>query len=99
MLFCRQIIHDVHVEREILKNRRRRCGKSVNPLLPIDKLWQIRTYSTMDVLQHFQLNGYPFWIGLDTRFLYFSDQVKEALEKCEYMARDRIGTIYIYGPI
>src|SRR5438105_5179483 len=53
----------------------------------------------MDVLQHFQLNEHPFRIGPDPRFLYFSDQVKEALAKCEYMARERIGPIYIYGPI
>jgi general secretion pathway protein A len=29
----------------------------------------------------------------------FSSQVKEALAKCEFMARDRIGPIYMYGPI
>ena len=31
--------------------------------------------------------------------MYFSSQVKEALAKCEFMARDRIGPIYMYGPI
>ncbi len=35
----------------------------------------------------------------DPRYLYFSSQVKEALVKCEFMARDRIGPIYMYGPI
>lgn len=35
----------------------------------------------------------------DPRFLYFSSQVREALSKCEFMARDRIGPIYMYGPI
>jgi len=35
----------------------------------------------------------------DPRFLYFSSQVKEALAKCEFMARDQIGPIYMYGPI
>ncbi|MFL5697460.1 MAG: ExeA family protein [Ktedonobacteraceae bacterium] len=35
----------------------------------------------------------------DPRFLYFSSQVKEALAKCEFMARDRVGPIYMYGPI
>jgi len=35
----------------------------------------------------------------DPRFLYFSSQVKEALAKCEFMAKDRIGPIYMYGPI
>jgi general secretion pathway protein A len=53
----------------------------------------------MDVLGYFKLNEQPFRIGPDPRFLYFSDQVKEALAKCEYMARERIGPIYIYGPI
>src|SRR5438105_15885512 len=53
----------------------------------------------MDVLQHFQLNEHPFRIGPDPRYLYLSDQVKEALAKCEYMAKERIGPIYIYGPI
>src|SRR3954453_19102087 len=53
----------------------------------------------MDVLGHFQLNEHPFRIGPDPRYLFLSDQVKEALAKCEYMARERIGPIYIYGPI
>src|SRR5713226_5036202 len=53
----------------------------------------------MDILEHFDLNESPFRLGPDPRFLYFSDQVKEALAKCEYMARERIGPIYIYGPI
>lgn len=53
----------------------------------------------MGVLEYFNLNEQPFRIGPDPRFLYFADQVKEALAKCEYMARERIGPIYIYGPI
>lgn len=53
----------------------------------------------MDVLKYFHLNEHPFRIGPDPRFLYLSDQVKEAIAKCEYMARERIGPIYIYGPI
>src|SRR3954452_16270371 len=53
----------------------------------------------MYVLKYFQLNEQPFRIGPDPRFLYLSDQVKEAIAKCEYMARERIGPIYIYGPI
>jgi hypothetical protein len=48
----------------------------------------------MDVLQYFHLNEQPFRIGPDPRFLYLSDQVKEAIAKCEYMARERIGPIY-----
>jgi general secretion pathway protein A len=53
----------------------------------------------MDLLQYFQLNEQPFRIGPDPRYLFLSDQVKEALAKCEYMAKERIGPIYIYGPI
>ena len=53
----------------------------------------------MDVLKYFDLNEHPFRIGPDPRFLYYSEQVKEAIAKCEFMARERIGPIYIYGPI
>src|SRR3954463_6380242 len=53
----------------------------------------------MSVLDYFSLNEQPFRIGPDSRFLYLSDQVKEALSKCEYMVQERIGPIYIYGPI
>src|SRR5947209_7280298 len=53
----------------------------------------------MDILSYFQLAEPPFRIGPDPRFLYFSDQVKEAIAKCEFMARERIGPVYIYGPI
>lgn len=53
----------------------------------------------MDILEYFSLNEHPFRLGPDPRFLYFSDQVKEAIAKCEYMASERIGPIYIYGPI
>src|SRR2546423_301250 len=53
----------------------------------------------MDVLKFFDINEHPFRIGPDPRFLYLSDQVREALAKCEYMAKERIGPIYIYGPI
>ncbi len=53
----------------------------------------------MDILNHFHLNEHPFRLGPDPRFLYFSDQVKEALAKCQYMARERVGPIYLYGKI
>jgi len=51
------------------------------------------------VIKYFALNEHPFMTSPDPRFLYFSSQVKEALAKCEFMARDRIGPIYMYGPI
>jgi len=51
------------------------------------------------IIKYFSLNEHPFMTSPDPRFLYFSSQVKEALSKCEFMARDRIGPIYMYGPI
>src|SRR4051794_19533507 len=53
----------------------------------------------MDILEYFSLTEQPFRIGPDPRYLFLSDQVNEALAKCEYMARERVGPIYIYGPI
>jgi len=51
------------------------------------------------IIKYFGFNEHPFLNSPDPRFLYFSSQVKEALAKCEFMARDRIGPIYMYGPI
>ncbi len=51
------------------------------------------------IIKYFGLTEHPFISTPDPRFLYFSSQVKEALAKCEFMARDRIGPIYMYGPI
>jgi type II secretory pathway predicted ATPase ExeA len=51
------------------------------------------------IVKYLELNEHPFTTSPDPRFLYFSSQVKEAPAKCEFMARDRIGPIYMYGPI
>ncbi len=51
------------------------------------------------IIKYFALNEHPFMTSPDPRFLYFSSQVKEALAKCEFMARDQVGPIYMYGPI
>ena len=51
------------------------------------------------IIKYFSLTEHPFLTSPDPRFLYFSSQVKEALAKSEFMARDRIGPIYMYGPI
>ena len=62
----------------------------------------VSNYPTMDtdaIIKYFGLNEHPFISTPDPRFLYFSSQVKEALAKCEFMARDRVGPIYMYGPI
>jgi general secretion pathway protein A len=53
----------------------------------------------MNILEYFSLNEQPFRIGPDPRYLFYSSQVKEAIAKCEYMARQRVGPIYMYGPI
>src|SRR5512146_3259652 len=53
----------------------------------------------MSTVEYFGLNEQPFRIGPDSRYLFYSGQVKEAIAKCEYMARDRVGPIYMYGPI
>jgi len=53
----------------------------------------------MNVLEYFALNEQPFRLGPDPRYLFYSGQVKEAIAKCEYMARSRVGPIYMYGPI
>jgi type II secretory pathway predicted ATPase ExeA len=45
------------------------------------------------IIKYFDLNEHPFMTSPDPRFLYFSSQVREALAKCEFMARDRIGPI------
>src|SRR5436853_6875648 len=54
---------------------------------------------TSAIIKYFALNEHPFMTTPDSWFLYFSSQVKEALAKCEFMARDRIGPIYMCGPI
>src|SRR5256712_9050587 len=51
------------------------------------------------IIKYFGFNEHPFISSPDPRFLYFSSQVKEALAKCEFMAKDRVGPIYMYGPI
>jgi general secretion pathway protein A len=51
------------------------------------------------IIKYFELNEHPFMTSPDPRFLYFSSQVKEAFAKSEFMAKDRIGPIYMYGPI
>jgi type II secretory pathway predicted ATPase ExeA len=38
-------------------------------------------------LKRFKLKEFPFLSAPDARFLYLSDQVNEALQKCLYMIR------------
>jgi type II secretory pathway predicted ATPase ExeA len=68
----------------------------------VEGSWHYYINNNMDnaaIIKYFALNEHPFLTSPDPRFLYFSSQVKEALAKCEFMARDRIGPIYMYGPI
>ena len=51
------------------------------------------------IVKYFGFKEHPFMTSPDPRFLYFSSQVREALAKCEFMARDRIGPMYMAGPI
>jgi general secretion pathway protein A len=53
----------------------------------------------MEVYEYFGYNEDPFKVTPDQRFLYMSEQVKEAIGKCEYMASKRVGPIYMYGPM
>lgn len=50
-------------------------------------------------IEFFGLKELPFLASPDSRFLYLTDQVNETLQKCMYMINDRIGPIYVYGPI
>src|SRR5215210_4114167 len=50
-------------------------------------------------LQHFGLKELPYRSSPDSRFLYLSDQVNETLQKSLYMIANRIGPLYVYGPI
>src|SRR5215211_1453153 len=50
-------------------------------------------------LDYFALKELPFVSSPDSRYLYLSDQVNETLQKCLYMIANRIGPLYVYGPI
>ena len=39
------------------------------------------------VTKYFGFHEYPFMVSADPKFLFFSTQVREALAKCEFMAR------------
>ncbi len=50
-------------------------------------------------LANFKLKEFPFRSSPDSRFLYLSDQVNETLQKCLYIIENRIGPLYVSGPI
>jgi len=41
----------------------------------------------------------PFRISPDPRFLYLAPQHQEVLSKCQYMISNKVGPIYVFGPI
>ena len=47
----------------------------------------------------FQLNERPFSISPDPRFLYLAPQHKETLSKCVYMIANKVGPVFVTGPI
>ena len=51
------------------------------------------------LLEHFGLKEAPFRISPDPRFLYLSPPVNEAVARCQYLVKQRVGPLYIYGPI
>ena len=53
----------------------------------------------MNTRDFFQLQEHPYQTTANPRFLYLSDQVKEALAKVQYMTTHRIGPLYMSGPI
>jgi general secretion pathway protein A len=50
-------------------------------------------------VEYYALKEFPFLSSPDARYLYLSDQVNETLQKCLYMVSQRIGPLYVYGPI
>ncbi len=47
----------------------------------------------------FGLKEKPFRISPDPRFLYLAPQHREVLSKCQYMITNKVGPVYVFGPI
>src|SRR3990172_1504627 len=47
----------------------------------------------------FGLKEKPFRISPDPRFLYLAPQHREVLSKCQYMVSNKVGPVYVFGPI
>src|SRR5688572_33437282 len=50
------------------------------------------------IIAHFNLLEHPYRGGPDFRFLYTTDQVKEAIAKCILLTVERANPVYMYGP-
>src|SRR3972149_3100438 len=48
---------------------------------------------------YFGLKEKPFRISPDPRFLYLAPQHQEVLSKCQYMISNKVGPVYVFGPI
>src|SRR5688572_28567462 len=48
---------------------------------------------------YFGLKERPFRISPDPRFLFLAPQHREVLSKCQYMITNKVGPVYVYGPI
>ena len=47
----------------------------------------------------FGLKERPFRISPDPRFLFLAPQHQEVLSKCQYMIGNKVGPVYVFGPI
>jgi len=50
------------------------------------------------IIAYFNLLEHPYRGGPDFRFLYTTDQVKEAIAKCILLTVERVNPVYMYGP-
>src|ERR687884_1458877 len=50
------------------------------------------------IISYFNLLEHPYRGGPDFRFLYTTDQVKEAIAKCILLTVERVNPVYMYGP-
>src|SRR5437867_2856024 len=48
---------------------------------------------------YFGLKEKPFRISPDPRFLFLAPQHQEVLSKCHYMITNKVGPVYVFGPI
>jgi general secretion pathway protein A len=48
---------------------------------------------------YFGLKEKPFRISPDPRFLFLAPQHQEVLSKCQYMITNKVGPVYVFGPI
>jgi general secretion pathway protein A len=48
---------------------------------------------------YFGLKERPFRISPDPRFLFLAPQHQEVLAKCQYMITNKVGPVYVFGPI